>query len=231
MTKGYVYRLYSDIDKKFYIGSCNNMTKRMDKHKRIPINKKVKEWYDKIGFENVKYEILKSFDNINEESLRKEEDNESKKYLRTDPNCLNVQRAKLSDEERIELDKKYGKVYREKNKDKAKKYQQEYYNNNKEKLLPRNDSYRQTHKEEFRNYNKKYRLNNKDKQKQYRENNKEKAQEYHKEYGKQYRLDNKERDSKMIECPLCGQEIQYRRFTEHQKSKTCLKNAMERLSV
>lgn len=220
----YIYKLYSDIDKKFYIGSCEDIKSRMDNHKKIPVNKKVKEWYDEIGFENVKYEILKSFDNIDKESLLVEEDKESKKYLNVDPNCLNVQRAKLSDEERVKFKSKYTKKYREKNKNKVEKYQREYYNNNKEKVLSRNRSYKQTHREERKLYNKEYRLNNKEKlKKSYEEN------------GKRYRLNGKEKQkewaNRKLECPLCGCTRTFGSFIQHQYSKTCLKNAMERLSV
>ena len=186
MVKGYIYKLTSkkENDDRFYFGSTDDIDKRMFEHKKVKLfGRKSKDWFKEIGWENINCLIIKEFDDISRKELRKVEDAEIIKYLHIDPNCLNMNKAFTTKEERKEQIKKY----REKNRIEIKKRKKEYYENNqneikkylednKDKIKERNKKYIENNKDKIKERNKKYIENNKDKikerNKNYRENNK-----------------------------------------------------------
>lgn len=119
-------------DKKVYVGSTNNLKKRINEHKSSCNNEKCNDYNLKIyqyirengGFNQYEFIILECYAyNFKHDLLCKED-----YYIKMYPNNLNSQRAYLTDEEHKNRHKKY---YDE-NKDIVLEKNKKYYEKNKE---------------------------------------------------------------------------------------------------
>ena len=139
-----------NINNERYIGSsmCKNKNDRLSSHK-CKNNKCVSKQI--INRNNYEYIILEDILDIDKKQLRIKEQEYIDKY-----DCINKQRAYLSEEQ----ENKYQEQWRKNNKEYIKEYNKKYHINNKD-------------------YKKKY---IKEYQKLYRQNNKENNKEYMKEY-------------------------------------------------
>ena len=152
-----IYKLCSDVDDCFYIGStCNSLAKRLSHHKYDASRRaeiKVYKHFNRIGLGEMKIILIEKCDVNDKDELLRVEDRHIKDNIKN-PNCLNSWRAKRSfaewkEEERdayLERKRKFyqrhkdeilekHKEYREKNRDSMVDYLKEYYAQNKESLL------------------------------------------------------------------------------------------------
>ena len=113
-----VYKLIDQINGYFYIGStaCKTLSKRFTWHKQDAHKEKIKnskkyQYFNSIGWENVKIILLDEFQFDNKMQLLKEEDKYIQLY-RDDPKCLNVIRAYTSEEDRHNYNVTQCKRYR-----------------------------------------------------------------------------------------------------------------------
>jgi len=202
-----------DDTKKVYVGSTNNLKKRINIHRHDCNNEKSEKYNLKLyqylrengGFYMYEFIILESYVcNFKHELHYKEDD-----YIQMYPNNLNSQRAYLTDEE-----------YKKKNNEKSKKYRDE----NKDIINERKKKYYDENKDIIKKKLKKYYDENKDKIKKYREDNKEQKNEYskkyydeNKEYFKKYYDENKEKINEKIICE-CGSIVRKDCIPRHCKS-------------
>jgi hypothetical protein len=209
-----IYVLWCD-DEYYYIGSTINELKyRLRDHKnhskQFP-HRRVYAHINKIGWDDVKIELLEKFScNSRKELLEKE--NEYICSLICDKMCLNEKAAHLSQEEllsqqaayrqehrdkilaykeryRKEQAEKiaaYNKAYVEQNKEVVTKRKKAYNETNKEKIAATCKAYAETHKEQIAKYKKEYALEHaeelKQKSKEFREANKEAIAEKGRKY-------------------------------------------------
>ena len=157
---GYVYKIfYGEL---CYYGSSRDAVKRIKKHKD-DYNYYKKHGGNKctsvIVFELAKQkgelpssEIFETFDEISDEDLAKRED-----YYIVNYECVNENRAFMTDEEKKEDNKLRRRKYRENNKEREKIKEREYREANKEKANERNRKYREANKEKIKKTQRKYR--------------------------------------------------------------------------
>ena len=96
-----IYRLFNHKDERFYIGSSRDIVKRMKDHNKDENNKKQK-WFNLINYKNIKYKIIKEFDDISDIDLRKEENIEINRYLGNEL-CMNSIKAYSTKDSVIKL--------------------------------------------------------------------------------------------------------------------------------
>ena len=161
---GRIYKLYSHINEIYYIGSTHNTLRhRLYGHKSFSnrVNKKVSDWIEDIGVDNLQIEELHKYEDLTAKQLRTHEDNVIREHLGKE-HCLNCRRVYLTEEEK-------------------KEYEKQYYEENKDQILQQKKQYREDNKEQIAEKSKLYREANKDKivkrDKQYYEANKEKIAE------------------------------------------------------
>ena len=175
----------------FYIGSCEDFIKRMQRHKTNCYNKNSSHYTAKVykvirangGFENWKMvEIGCVWGKATKTLFQIEQD-----YMDIYKPTLNSQRAYLTEEQKIEQRKKCDREYHIKNREKHKIYQKEYRDKNKEVLKEKNKEYSDKNRDIIRKRTKEYRDKNKEVLK---EKNKEKI---NCECGSTFRRDKKAR--------------------------------------
>ena len=220
----YIYKL----KKCNYIGSTNNLNKRLRQHKYdcYDKNRCGMKVYKYITENNIKIELEELYYYPNECSnkiQRLVEQFYINKYNSIN-NGLNTFNAFISRKQRLEENRKYLKLYRMSNKQKIKQYYQtnknkrkEYLKKNKQKIKQYNKEYYQTNKQ----YSKEYYQTNKNKRKEYVKKNKQKI----KQYKIEYRIKNKEKIKQKnrikINCHICGSLITKCNIKRHQKSIKC----------
>lgn len=130
---GIVYRLYSKLNKYYYIGSTENsinirLKKHIQSHKQYIKNKCIQcSSVLILDYEDWNYEILYQGYFTNKYELKKKEDT----YINlTNPFCVNIRRAFITPEQKrqynIQYNRKYNKQYYNNNK----QYYKDYYKNN-----------------------------------------------------------------------------------------------------
>ena len=206
-SQGKIYKIISDENDKFYIGSTiQPLYKRMYSHR----NKHHSCMSKNLGVD-IKDCIIVLVENIqckDKQELHKRERYYIEKYREEGLNIVNKLIPGRTHKQYYEDNKKkikeQGKEYYQKNKEKIIEQQKEYEEKNKEKIVKKNKEYREKNKEKIKGYYK----DNKDKiDKQHKEHyqkNKEKIKEKHKEYyertkevrlekNKEYYEDNKDK--------------------------------------
>lgn len=157
---GRIYRLYSYINEIYYIGSTHNTLRhRLNGHKSSSgrVSKKVSDWINDIGTENIKIEELHKYENLTAKQLKIYEDKVIREHLGKEF-CLNCNRAYRTEEEKKEFDmmakraykethKEQEKQYRRQNKDRIAEYQKQYREENKERLNEQSRQYHENNKE------------------------------------------------------------------------------------
>jgi len=170
-SKACIYKIWSHLTDRVYIGSTCDMTKRWSSHKR-----KYKKWnngnirltssyllFDSVGVENCEIEWLHDFPCENKKQLNKEEGRVQRQYK-----DLLVNKRLESGLETAEYNKKYNEEHKAEISEKMKKYQEEH----KEEIAEYKKKYREEHKAEIAEWHKKYHEDHKEeiaeKQKKYR---------------------------------------------------------------
>jgi predicted GIY-YIG superfamily endonuclease len=141
-SKSKIYKLQCE-DGYFYIGStCNELRFRLANHKASSIerqNTRVYKHINELGWDKVRMVLVEEYCCENKEQLTRKED-EHIRIHKNDPFCLNTAYAFLTDEQRLEQQRKrYGA-----NKEPKLQRQREYYEANKEKILQRQKAKRKS---------------------------------------------------------------------------------------
>ena len=195
-SKIVIYKIQNkEIDDLIYIGSTTHFRNRKGQHKMNCYNKNDKHYNLKLystirdngGWDAFSMVIIKEFPCDNRRQAESEED----RVMREFQADLNMRRAYITKEERLEYFKEYNKDYyqqnrerileqtKEYNKDnieKKKEYNREYGQKNKTKINERHKEYRHQNKEKIKEYDTLYREKNIDKLKEQRnERDKEKV--------------------------------------------------------
>jgi hypothetical protein len=209
----YIIKHKTCDDKKVYVGSTNDLKRRISQHRHSCNNKKRKNYNYKLyqyirengGINEYQFIILECYVcNHNHELYYKEDD-----YIKMYDNNLNSKRAYLTDEEYKNRYSEIKKKYKDENKEQLNEYSKKYYYENKDKFK----KYRDDNKDKY----KKYREDNKEKHKNWYENNKEELNEYSKKYHEEHReIINEKRKEKII-CE-CGRIVRKDTITTHRKS-------------
>ena len=131
--------------------------------------------------------ILAEYETIEEAEMKED-------WYIDNKECINEQRVRLTDEERLQKEK----IYREKNREKKSEYLKEYYEKNREKIKEKEKIYREKNSEKIKEYKKKY-----------REQNSEKDKEYQKIYYKKNR--------EKVNCEFCKKQMCRKSLTRHKK--------------
>jgi hypothetical protein len=199
-----VYKLQCN-DGYYYIGSTtSNLYKRFIQHKNDSkrSNRKIFNHINNIGWDNVRIILISEHCLESKEHLLREEDRHIKE-CKDDIMCLNCIRAHVPYEEKVEYKRKYGKEYREQNKEQILERDRNYYKQNRDRLI---------------NYQKEYLEKNREKVKSrkhnYYEQNKEEISEHKKEHYKKI----KDKLLTKYNC-ICGSEIVICCKARHEKSK------------
>ena len=158
---GKIYKL-SLPDGSYYFGSTfYSVEETMAHHKIHSKGNTKRKVYKRInelgGWNNVTVEVIKEYDNITEKELRKLEDDYIKPSIK-DKLCLNRNRNRITEEERLEYFKQYKinnadeikmkEILRNKT-EKRKTYKKNYSEDHKIETSLRNKEYRETHAEEL----------------------------------------------------------------------------------
>jgi len=151
-SKGKLYKICSDIDEHFYIGStCDSLSGRMKSHRyscntKNANNKVYKYIRENGGFDNWKIILIRECPCENKEQLLKHEDDEVRKYIKTNL-CLNTNNVVLDVEEHKQSISEYHKQYRIDNADKLKQQRKEYKEANKDIIKQNGIEYREKNNE------------------------------------------------------------------------------------
>jgi len=142
----YIYKIVDNTNNNIYVGSCNDMSKRISRHKIK------KDCSSKLIIDNGNYEfiIIEECD----ESIRYERE---QYYMDTLDNVINERKAKIYD------CTNYKKNHYHNNKDKYKEYHAKYRNNHHEKILLKEQMWRDNNKDEIKRKNKNWNDKNRDK--------------------------------------------------------------------
>lgn len=145
-----IYKVSND-EGKFYIGSTkSDLNTRLRKHKNaytqyLEGKRAYYTVFDVLIGINPKIECLEELGEITSTQSKKKEN----EYISENPNCVNKNKAFLSEEQKAE----YLQSYRNENKDKYLQYQKKYYSENIEKhkqyYITKKDIIKQTQKEYY----------------------------------------------------------------------------------
>ena len=213
-SKACIYKIWSPLTDRIYIGSTCDMTKRWCHHKSD--YKKWKEGkcglitsfllFDLVGLQNCKMEWVKDFPCETKKQLNKEEGRVMRLNKDLIINMIIAGRShKEYCDEHIEEVKKYQKEYRDTHIEEFKEYQKEYYEDHKKEKKEYQKEYYENHKELCKEYHKEYHQQHKEelniKKKEYYENHKEEisikgSKKITCECGKPYTLNHKARHIK-----------------------------------
>ena len=220
-----VYKLYTLMDDYFYIGSTNVLPSvRLKRHKIRPPSKRVEEWFDRVGFENILIVPLAKYKDLTKVELRIKEDDEVRKYLKKDDKCLNCIRAYTTTEEKKEQNKhwktvnsehiaKQGREYRQQNRERIIEQRKEYIGKNQHRISEQRKEYRQRNKERISEQRKEYRQKNIDKIQQQFEENKA-----------TYYIKDRENKSRPYYCICCDKTIRHGEIAPHSRRLNHIKN-------
>ncbi len=149
--KGKIYKIYSDLGDKVYIGCTTKqyLSQRMAKHKYdYTYSKKKREdtgfafvysylLFDEYGVDNCKIELLEAYPCDSIDEIRKREAH----YIKTIPNinnCHNWTPERI--EEKKQTERKQSKEFYERNKTELNKKSIEYYQKNKDMIVEKRNS-------------------------------------------------------------------------------------------
>ena len=163
----YLIKHKTDDTKKVYVGSTNNLKKRINIHRHDCNNEKRKNYNYKLyqylrengGFNQYEFIILECYVcNLKHELYDREDD-----YIKMYPNNLNQFRAYLTRQEYKKKKNEKQKIYYEEHKKLINEYQKKWREQHKNKIFEYAKKYREEYKKEIYEKNKKYRENNKEK--------------------------------------------------------------------
>tara|TARA_R110002072_G_scaffold208925_2_gene366412 strand:+ start:338 stop:1801 length:1464 start_codon:yes stop_codon:yes gene_type:complete len=206
-----IYKIYSDYCADFYIGSTKNIHKRKISHKTRCNNPNDSHYNLKIynsirdngGWEKWKIIEIDNFENV---SKRYAQEKEEEYRLKLNAN-LNSQRAFITNEQKIQINKEYNKKYIEINKEELKIKNKNYREENKEKVKEQKHNEYINNKEKYQESMKIYREENKEKIKEQKHNEYLRNRTKYLERTKKYKEENKElikqKRCEKIQCS-CG---------------------------
>ena len=140
---GAIYKIYTQINDFYYIGSTNTpLSVRLKRHKLNPPSKKTKEWFEDVGVDNLIIIAMVEHKDITKKALKRFEDDEVKSHLGQEF-CLNRNRIYTTLEEKREREKKW----RESNKEQITDKSKQHYESNKEQILKQHRKYRENNRE------------------------------------------------------------------------------------
>ena len=220
--QGKNYKLINTVDDTYYIGSTAKkyLNNRLYDHKYTAnnelfrTNSNLYEHMRKIGADKFDIELIEEYHCHSRQELWQREEFFIN-LLKNEPNCLNMRRAFVSNEEN------YKKKYYDQHKEEIKERKKQYYEQNKEELNEQRKQYYDQHKEEILNkqkhYNEQHKQEKKEYKKQYYEQRKDEIRDIQKQYREQYKEEiNKQRKQK-VKC-ICGSEIRKDGLKEHEIS-------------
>ena len=206
-SKAVIYTIRTDNG--LYVGSTYDFKQRKRIHKSNIYNENCKCYNCKL-YQNIRendgdwsMEILHLFPCENGIELRQEETR-----VMTELNAnLNMMRAYLTEQEKMEYNFEYHKLYDETHRDELNVNSKRHYEKHKEKINAKNKLYQEKNKEKLNVY-----------KKLYRENNREELNAKHKLYDEKNKEKIKARKSEKITCE-CGCESARGNITQHRRSK------------
>ena len=218
-SKAKIYRLCSDIDKYFYIGStCTTLVERFRRHKdeakrERAKNRKVYEHFKLIGWDNVKIVLIE--DNLNCENIdqltRIEQEHIDKH--KDDIYFLNSKRSWTGIDTTDH--KSYCRQYLEQYHEEINAQRREHYRQNREEILAKMKQPREEPiKEESIYYA------------EWRDANPERLT-----YEKAYRENNKAKINEVIRCTVCDCNIYKRHMKVHERTQKHRLNLQETKSI
>lgn len=159
-AKGKIYKLHSDVDDLFYIGSTTRPCgKRKANHKKkaeMNPNRKVYQHFNEIGWGNVKISVIEKYPSTSKEELETRE----RYYIDLFKPQLNTSRPTLTEEEK-EAKKKHNfeklKEYIKQNPSIKKRCDKNRYEAKKEEILKQKHEYYETNKEAKKEWQRNYR--------------------------------------------------------------------------
>ena len=223
MEKGYIYKIV--INDMIYVGSSVNINRRKSEHNGSLNNKHNKKHNNKLyqkcreaNVNNIELILIEEYEFTDNIQLRQRE----QYYIDTMKADLNMDRAYVSEEENID----YGKIYREKKKDKLSEKRKLYYEKNIDKINEKKKLYYEENKDKMREKDKNYYEKNKDKvnerQKIYNDKNKEKQNETHKIYYEKNKEKILKKLAEKVECDICGCLSTKGHLPRHKKTSKCM---------
>ena len=161
---GYVYAITNTVDNELYIGSTSKTPQiRFKGHINNRLNKKVcNKLYTKMRSLGVEFFNVIKLETI-EYTDKKELFMSEQFYINILRPELNSIRAYVSNEELLEMNRKWDKRRYQRDKIKRLKWCTIYYQKNKDKIIKRVHDYASTHKQEIHDRAVKYRAKHKDK--------------------------------------------------------------------
>ena len=219
-----IYRIYSDEGFYYWGSTIKNVSERFSEHiissKGIEENSRVHNYFNNIGWENAKIEVVKTLKLNSKKELLEEEN----KYIHNhinNPLCLNTQHAVLNLENKLAKRKTYNYKYTEMNKTKLNEQHKQYYIKNRDKFIECRHQYCIENTDKVRLCNKNYYDTNKLKRneysKQYRELHKEEIQLQRKNYYEKNKFSILQKQAVKIEC-CCGKSIRKSDLKRHERS-------------
>jgi len=155
---GRLYKIQSNVDRCFYIGSTRqDLKNRLKNHKsksKDPIRQKTPlyVYFNRVGWEHAEIQLLAEFDSIPDSELLALEKAEILNVI-NDEQCLNKSRPMRTSDEKKERDKEYGKVRRRDNREDEIQRVKQWRIDNPEKYTEQRRRYRENVKERAKEKN------------------------------------------------------------------------------
>jgi len=229
-TNAKIYKLVCNDGHYYYGSTINTLKHRLNRHRQSSKTEmnKLYTHVTAVGWDAFRMDLIEEYPCISRVELYTREDIYIKKSLH-DPLCLNVLRAHMSIDDKVE----YTKSQREE----ANKRTKEYRAKNRDEILKKEAAYREANRtllsEKQKEYTKKHAEQVKLAQEQYRESHKEQ----YKEYFKAYRKENQERiqerqkkwnqKKKEEQAEKIALERETRRAERKEQSKQCIQKDRE----
>ena len=165
-SKGKIYKIFTDVDTEFYIGStikslCKRKAEHKNKAEKAP-DRKIYKHLIPIGWDNVKIELIENYPCASKIELLERE----RYYIETMQPSLNTSNSILTTEEKKEKRKndiKKLSEYIKNNPGVKKKCDKKRYDKNRELILEQHKAYYEANKQLKQQQQRDYRAKNKDK--------------------------------------------------------------------
>jgi len=145
---GLIYKIESDIDGTFYIGSTTQtLTRRINNHKsksKEECRKKTPlyAYFNEYGWEHANISLLSEHSEVDKEELLRLERDRINMYI-GDPLCLNKCRPLQTADDKKASDREYGRVRRQQMKDEERERVKQWRLNNPDKRREQTKRYRE----------------------------------------------------------------------------------------
>ena len=229
---GKIYRLICEDGRYYYGSTIQKLYIRLNHHKcssKTDTNK-IYLHINKIGWDNVKIELIESYPCDSKQELNKKEEYYINQSI-LDPKCLNTISAYLTEEQQKERIDTYQSQYRIDNAEKRRDYSKQYALEHPDQVKDTKKKYREENKENIAEYWREYRSKeeNKEKLRKIKQKSAQKIKEQNAEIiskeceeRKQKREEKSqariEHDNTIVQC-ICGGSYQNYRKKRHDESK------------